>query len=78
MRKKLCQGDQCGQGQPDLRMEHYYSSSAVRTQVFRQIYQGICRKTCQARRKLDFDDMILYSAMSFLMEAEGYSGSVAE
>lgn len=28
-------------------------------EVFRQIYQGY-RKACTARRKLDFDDMLLY------------------
>ena len=39
-------------------MEHYYSSCCP-DEVFRQIYQGY-RETCQSRRKLDFDDMILY------------------
>ena len=41
-----------------ISLEHYYSSCCP-DEVFRQIYQGY-RETCQSRRKLDFDDMILY------------------
>lgn len=41
-----------------ISLEHYYSSCCP-DEVFRQIYQGY-RETCQCRRKLDFDDMILY------------------
>ena len=41
-----------------ISLEHYYSSCCP-DEVFRQIYRGY-RKTCQARRKLDFDDMLLY------------------
>lgn len=39
-------------------ISHYYSSCCP-DEVFRLIYQGY-RKTCHARRKLDFDDMLLY------------------
>ena len=41
-----------------ISLEHYYSSCCP-DEVFRQIYQGY-RDACQSRRKLDFDDMILY------------------
>lgn len=41
-----------------ISLEHYYSSCCP-DEVFRKIYQGY-RETCQRRRKLDFDDMILY------------------
>ena len=41
-----------------ISLEHYYSSCCP-DEVFRQIYQGY-REMCQSRRKLDFDDMILY------------------
>ncbi len=41
-----------------ISLEHYYSSCCP-DEVFRHIYEGY-RKTCQARRKLDFDDMLLY------------------
>ena len=41
-----------------ISLEHYYSSCCP-DEVFRQIYQGY-RGACQSRRKLDFDDMILY------------------
>nr|WP_295282912.1 ATP-dependent helicase [uncultured Blautia sp.] len=41
-----------------ISLEHYYSSCCP-DEVFRQIYQGY-REACQSRRKLDFDDMILY------------------
>lgn len=41
-----------------ISLEHYYSSCCP-DEVFRQIYQGY-RKECTARRKLDFDDMLLY------------------
>lgn len=37
---------------------HYYSSCCP-DEVFREIYQGY-RSACHARRKLDFDDMLLY------------------
>ena len=40
-----------------ISLEHYYSSCCP-DEVFRQIYQGY-RKTCQEKRKLDFDDMLL-------------------
>lgn len=41
-----------------ISLEHYYSSCCP-DEVFRQIYSGY-RNTCRARRKLDFDDMLLY------------------
>lgn len=41
-----------------ISLEYYYSSCCP-DEVFRQIYREYVR-TCQARRKLDFDDMILY------------------
>ena len=41
-----------------ISLEHYYSSCCP-DEVFRRIYQGY-RKACTARRKLDFDDMLLY------------------
>lgn len=41
-----------------ISLEHYYSSCCP-DEVFRRIYQGY-RKECTARRKLDFDDMLLY------------------
>ena len=41
-----------------ISLEYYYSSCCP-DEVFRQIYREYV-KTCQARRKLDFDDMILY------------------
>ena len=41
-----------------ISLEHYYSSCCP-DEVFRQIYQGY-RKTCQEKRKLDFDEMLLY------------------
>lgn len=41
-----------------ISLEHYYSSCCP-DEVFRQIYQEY-REACQSRRKLDFDDMILY------------------
>ena len=41
-----------------ISLEHYYSSSCP-DEIFRRIYQGY-RSICTARRKLDFDDMILY------------------
>ena len=41
-----------------ISLEHYYSSCCP-DEVFRQIYQGY-REMCQSRRKLDFDDMLLY------------------
>ena len=41
-----------------ISLEHYYSSCCP-DEIFRQIYQGY-RETCRSRRKLDFDDMILY------------------
>ena len=39
-------------------VEHYYSSSCP-DEIFRTIYQEY-RKKCHQRRKLDFDDMLLY------------------
>nr|WP_253288386.1 ATP-dependent helicase [Blautia sp. MSJ-19] len=41
-----------------ISLEHYYSSCCP-DEVFRQIYQGY-REACRNRRKLDFDDMLLY------------------
>lgn len=41
-----------------ISLEHYYSSCCP-DEVFRQIYHGY-RQICQEKRKLDFDDMILY------------------
>ena len=41
-----------------ISLEYYYSSCCP-DEVFRQIYSGYCQ-TCQARRKLDFDDILLY------------------
>ena len=41
-----------------ISLEHYYSSCCP-DEVFRQIYQGY-RQMCQEKRKLDFDDMLLY------------------
>lgn len=41
-----------------ISLEHYYSSCCP-DEVFRQIYSGY-QNTCRARRKLDFDDMLLY------------------
>ena len=41
-----------------ISLEHYYSSCCP-DEVFRQIYQGY-RQICQEKRKLDFDDMLLY------------------
>ncbi|MDO4305511.1 MAG: ATP-dependent helicase [Eubacteriales bacterium] len=39
-------------------LEHYYSSCCP-DEVFRQIYNGY-QTACRGRRKLDFDDMLLY------------------
>ena len=44
-------------------LEHYYSTCCP-DEVFRQIYQGYV-KTLKARRKLDFDDMLLYCYQLF-------------
>ena len=41
-----------------ISLEHYYSSCCP-DEVFRQIYQGYL-SVCRSRRKLDFDDMLLY------------------
>ena len=41
-----------------ISLEHYYSSCCP-DEVFRQIFQGY-RQICQEKRKLDFDDMLLY------------------
>lgn len=46
-----------------ISLEHYYSSSCP-DQVFRQIYGGYCQEL-QRRRKLDFDDMLLYCYQLF-------------
>ncbi len=58
-----------------IALEHYYSSCCP-DEVFRQIYKGY-REACQSRRKLDFDDMILYCYELFVQEKR-YSGSMAE
>ena len=41
-----------------ISLEHYYSSCCP-DEVFRQIFQGYL-SVCRSRRKLDFDDMLLY------------------
>ena len=41
-----------------ISLEHYYSSCCP-DEVFRQIYQGY-KNACIKKRKLDFDDMLLY------------------
>ena len=41
-----------------IALEHYYSSCCP-DEVFRQIFQGYL-SACRSRRKLDFDDMLLY------------------
>ena len=41
-----------------ISLEHYYSSSCP-DEIFRQIYNGY-QKTLRQRRKLDFDDMLLW------------------
>ena len=41
-----------------IEIEHYYSSSCP-DEVFRQIYRGY-KESLKKRRKLDFDDMLLY------------------
>ena len=48
--------------------EHYYSSSCP-DEVFRQIYQGY-KKKLQAKRKLDFDDMLLYCYELFIQRQD--------
>ena len=44
-------------------------SSCCPDEVFRQIYSGYCQ-TCQARRKLDFDDMLLYCYELFVQRKD--------
>ena len=51
-----------------IALEHYYSSCCP-DEVFRQIYQGY-REACQSRRKLDFDDMILYCYELFVQRKD--------
>ena len=51
-----------------ISLEHYYSSCCP-DEVFRQIYQGY-REICQSRRKLDFDDMILYCYELFIQRKD--------
>ncbi len=51
-----------------ISLEHYYSSCCP-DEVFRQIYSGYCQ-TCQARRKLDFDDMLLYCYELFVQRKD--------
>ena len=51
-----------------ISLEHYYSSCCP-DEVFRQIYQGY-REVCQSRRKLDFDDMILYCYELFMQRKD--------
>ena len=41
-----------------ISLEHYYSSCCP-DEVFRQIFQGYL-SACRSRRKLDYDDMLLY------------------
>lgn len=47
-----------------ISLEHYYSSCCP-DEVFRQIYAGY-RKICNERRKLDFDDMLVYCYELFI------------
>ncbi len=49
-------------------MEHYYSSCCP-DEVFRRIYKGYT-DTCRARRKLDFDDMLLYCYELFVKQPD--------
>ena len=51
-----------------ISLEHYYSSCCP-DEVFRQIYSGYCQ-ACQARRKLDFDDMLLYCYELFVQRKD--------
>lgn len=51
-----------------ISLEYYYSSCCP-DEVFRQIYSGYCQ-TCQARRKLDFDDMLLYCYELFVQRKD--------
>ena len=51
-----------------ISLDHYYSSCCP-DEVFRQIYSGYCQ-TCQARRKLDFDDMLLYCYELFVQRKD--------
>ena len=51
-----------------IALEHYYSSCCP-DEVFRQIHQGY-REACQSRRKLDFDDMILYCYELFVQRKD--------
>ena len=51
-----------------ISLEYYYSSCCP-DEVFRQIYREYI-KICQARRKLDFDDMILYCYELFVQRKD--------
>ena len=51
-----------------ISLEHYYSSCCP-DEVFRQIYTGY-RKRLKERRKLDFDDMLLYCYELFRERAD--------
>lgn len=51
-----------------ISLEHYYSSCCP-DEVFRQIYQGYL-SACRSRRKLDFDDMLLYCYELFDMRKD--------
>nr|WP_177296496.1 ATP-dependent helicase [uncultured Blautia sp.] len=51
-----------------ISLEHYYSSCCP-DEIFRQIYRGYCN-TCSKKRKLDFDDMLLYCYELFQKRAD--------
>jgi DNA helicase-2/ATP-dependent DNA helicase PcrA len=55
-----------------IRLEHYYSSCCP-DEVFRQIYQGY-QQTLKERRKLDFDDMILFCYELFVQRPDILAG----
>lgn len=51
-----------------ISLEHYYSSCCP-DEIFRQIYRGYCN-ACSKKRKLDFDDMLLYCYELFQKRAD--------
>lgn len=51
-----------------ISLEHYYSSCCP-DEIFRRIFRGYC-EVCSARRKLDFDDMLLYCYELFLQRKD--------
>ena len=52
-----------------ISLEYYYSSCCP-DEVFRQIYQRLLVRHVQARRKLDFDDMLLYCYELFVQRKD--------